>query len=71
MTPIVDRLGGGDSFIAGLIYGLLLGKENSECLEFATAGSVLKHSIPGDINMVSTQEVEKLANGDTSGRVVR
>ena len=68
---IVDRVGGGDSFGAGLIYGLLTGKSDSESLEFAVAASCLKHSIEGDYNMVSVSEVEKLATGDGTGRVQR
>lgn len=68
---IVDRVGGGDSFGAGLIYGMLQGKTRSEALDFATAASCLKHSIEGDYNMVSADEVEKLAKGDGSGRVQR
>ena len=68
---IVDRVGGGDSFGAGLIYSLLKGKSGQEAIEFATAASCLKHSIEGDFNMVSADEVEKLAGGDGSGRVQR
>lgn len=68
---IVDRVGGGDSFGAGLIYGLLTGLDNQEALEFASAASCLKHSIEGDFNMVSVEEVKKLADGDGSGRVQR
>lgn len=68
---IVDRVGGGDSFGAGLIYSLLSGKDCQSALEFAVAASCLKHSIEGDYNMVSVSEVEKLAGGDGSGRVQR
>lgn len=68
---IVDRVGGGDSFGAGLIYGLLSGKDCQAALEFAVAASCLKHSIEGDYNMVSVDEAEKLAGGDGSGRVQR
>lgn len=68
---IVDRVGGGDSFGAGLIYAALLGKSPQETLEFATAASCLKHSIEGDYNAVSVSEVEALAGGDASGRVQR
>lgn len=68
---IVDRVGGGDSFSAGLIYSLLSGKGQSEALEFAVAASALKHSVEGDFNRVSVQEVEKLAAGDGSGRIQR
>lgn len=68
---IVDRVGGGDSFGAGLIYALLSGKSTQESVEFAVAASALKHSIEGDYNRVSVSEVEKLAGGDGSGRVQR
>ncbi len=68
---IVDRIGGGDSFGAGLIYSLLSGKTSQEAIEFAVAASALKHSIGGDYNHVSVAEVEKLAGGDGSGRVQR
>lgn len=68
---IVDRVGGGDSFAAGLIYGLLTDKTYQDALEFAVAASALKHTIPGDFNMVSLDEVETLVAGDASGRVQR
>ena len=68
---IVDRVGGGDSFGAGLIYSLLIGKSSRQAIEFAVAASALKHSIEGDFNRVSVSEVEKLAGGDGSGRVQR
>jgi len=68
---IVDRVGGGDSFGAGLIYGSLKGWTSQETLEFAVAASCLKHSIEGDYNLVSVEEVMKLAGGDASGRVQR
>ena len=68
---IVDRVGGGDAFTAGLIYGLLSGFEPQRVIEFAAAASCLKHSIPGDFNLVSVQEVEQLLAGDESGRVQR
>jgi len=68
---IVDRVGGGDSFGAGLIYSLLSGKTTQQAIEFAVAASALKHSIEGDFNLVSVSEVEKLAGGDGSGRVQR
>ncbi|MBK8945985.1 MAG: sugar kinase [Ignavibacteriae bacterium] len=68
---IVDRVGGGDSFASGLIYGLLKYKNSKEALEFAVGASCLKHSIPGDFNLVSVDEVEKLIKGDGSGRVER
>lgn len=68
---IVDRVGGGDSFAAGLIYGLVTGKPVGEALEFAVAASALKHTIHGDYNLVTVDEVERLAGGDASGRVQR
>jgi len=71
ITPIVDRVGGGDSFAAGVICGLLDGKDFKEALEFGVAASALKHTIPGDVNLVSRKEVETLAGGDASGRVQR
>lgn len=71
ITDIVDRVGGGDSFAAGLIYGLIHYRNDQQALEFATAASCLKHSIPGDFNRVSTSEVESLMGGDASGRVQR
>jgi len=72
ITDIVDRVGGGDSFAAGLIYGLRAYKgDDQRALEFATAASCLKHSILGDINRVTVSEVEALMGGDGSGRVQR
>jgi 2-dehydro-3-deoxygluconokinase len=68
---IIDRVGGGDSFGAGLIYGLTSGLNNQESLEFAVAASCLKHTIEGDFNLISKSEVETLMNGDASGRVQR
>lgn len=68
---IVDRVGGGDSFGAGLIYSLINGYSTREAIEFAAAASALKHSIEGDLNRVSVDEVKKLAGGDGSGRVQR
>ncbi|MDO4868988.1 MAG: sugar kinase [Bacillota bacterium] len=68
---IVDRVGGGDSFGAGLIYGLQAQKTREEALEFAVAASCLKHTIEGDFNEVTVSEVETLAAGDGSGRVQR
>ena len=68
---IVDRVGGGDSFVAGLIYGFLNNLSDKESLEFATAASCLKHSIEGDFNLVSVDEVKNLASGNSSGRVQR
>jgi 2-dehydro-3-deoxygluconokinase len=71
ITPIVDRVGSGDSFAAGLIYGLRKLASPAEALEFATAASCLKHSIPGDFNRVSIEEVQALMKGSGSGRVQR
>ncbi len=71
ITDIVDRVGGGDAFASGLIYGLLTYADNSEALEYAVAASALKHTIDGDLNRVSVAEVDKLKGGDTSGRVQR
>ncbi|MBO5746269.1 MAG: sugar kinase [Clostridia bacterium] len=68
---IVDRVGGGDSFGAGLIYSMLEGKAPQDIIEFAVAASCLKHTIEGDYNMVSVSEVESLAGGNASGRVQR
>ncbi|MFH1969479.1 MAG: sugar kinase [Verrucomicrobiota bacterium] len=71
ITDIVDRVGGGDAFAAGLIYGLANGKSPEAALNFAVAASCLKHSIPGDFNRVTADEAEKLAGGEASGRVQR
>ncbi|MBQ9354646.1 MAG: sugar kinase [Clostridia bacterium] len=68
---IVDRVGGGDSFGAGLIYAILNGKSSKDTIEFAVAASALKHSIEGDFNRVTVKEAEKLAGGDGSVRVQR
>lgn len=71
LIHIVDRVGGGDSFGAGLIYSLLKGFDNQKAIEFAVGASCLKHTIEGDINLASVDEVEKLISGDGSGRVQR
>jgi 2-dehydro-3-deoxygluconokinase len=72
IKPIVDRVGGGDSFMGGLIYGLITYKEDLQtALNFAVAASCLKHTIFGDFNLVSVEEVLKLMGGDSSGRVSR
>lgn len=72
ITHIVDRVGGGDSFMGGLIYGLLKWPDdNQKALNFAVAASCLKHTIYGDANLVTIQEVEQLMKGDASGRVSR
>lgn len=71
INPIIDRVGGGDSFSGGLIHGLLKYQDQAKALEFAVAASALKHTIPGDFNLVSEKEVETLMGGDASGRVQR
>lgn len=71
ISPIIDRVGGGDSFSGGIIHGLLTKPTQGEALEFAVAASALKHTIPGDVNMVSAEEVEALAGGAANGRVQR
>ena len=71
IMPIIDRVGGGDSFSAGLIHGLLNLSSPQEALEFAVAASALKHTIPGDVNPVSLSEVEQLMHGSGNGRVQR
>jgi 2-dehydro-3-deoxygluconokinase len=72
ITHIVDRVGGGDSFMGGLIYGLISYPGNDKkALDFAVAASALKHTIYGDVNLVTVPEVEQLMKGDGSGRVVR
>lgn len=72
ITDIVDRVGGGDSFMGGLIYGLLTYPDDDQnALDFAVAASCLKHTIKGDANLMKVEEVEKLMGGDASGRVAR
>jgi 2-dehydro-3-deoxygluconokinase len=72
VTHIVDRVGAGDSFMAGLIYGFLTyGQDSQKALNFAVAASCLKHTVYGDYNRVTVSEVEKLMKGDASGRVTR
>jgi 2-dehydro-3-deoxygluconokinase len=72
ITHIVDRVGGGDSFMGGLIYGLIsFPKDDQKALNFAVAASCLKHTIHGDFNLVTVEEVENLMKGDGSGRVSR
>ena len=72
ITHIVDRVGGGDSFMGGLIYGLLTYTgDDQKALDFAVAASCLKHTIYGDYNLATVEEVEKLMSGDASGRVSR
>ncbi len=71
IMPIIDRVGGGDSFSGGLIHGLLTKPTQGEALEFAVAASALKHTVNGDFNLVTTAEVEALAAGNANGRVQR
>ena len=71
ISPIVDRVGGGDSFAGGTICGFVDGKNFKEALEFGVAASALKHTIPGDFNLVTRDDVDALAGGDGSGRVQR
>jgi 2-dehydro-3-deoxygluconokinase len=71
LNPIVDRIGGGDAFMAGYIYGALHDWDTDRALAFATAASALKHTIEGDFNRVSAAEVEQIARGEVSGRLLR
>lgn len=71
IDPIVDRVGAGDAFSGGLIYGQLEGMDSQACVDFAAAASCLKHSIPGDLALLSRAEIETLLAGDASGRVQR
>ena len=71
INPIIDRVGGGDSFSGGLIHGMLTYKDQAKALEFAVAASALKHTIPGDFNLVSAEVVMSLAEGNANGRVQR
>jgi 2-dehydro-3-deoxygluconokinase len=72
INPIVDRVGGGDAFMGGLIHGLITYKENFQhALDFAVAASSLKHTIKGDVNLVTVDEVEKVMNGNKSLRIIR
>ena len=71
ITPVIDRVGTGDAFAAGLIYGLLHHDSDEEALEFASAACALKHTVPGDVNLVSLENVTSLMEGDTSGAIRR
>ncbi len=71
ITHIVDRVGGGDAFMSGLIYGLLIYEEDQKALNFAVAASCLKHTVSGVFNLVTVEEVERLVSGDESGRISR
>ena len=70
ITHIIDRVGTGDAFAAGLIYGLLH-YDDEKALDFASAACALKHTVPGDVNMVSLENVQNLMEGDTSGAIRR
>lgn len=71
LTHIVDRVGSGDAFMAGLIYGMLVDMSDEEALEFATAACALKHSIEGDVNLVTADEVASLVKGENVGKLLR
>ena len=71
INPIIDRIGGGDAFMAGFIYGQLAYQDDQKALDFGVAASVLKHTIKEDANLATVEEVETLLAGDTSGRLVR
>ncbi|HTH55009.1 MAG TPA: sugar kinase [Cyclobacteriaceae bacterium] len=71
LTNIVDRVGSGDAFAAGLIYGFLHSKSDQESLEFAVAACALKHTIPGDVNRVSAEEIHELVRGENIGKLLR
>ena len=68
---LVDRIGGGDNFAAGLIHGFVSGRDLEATLKFAVAASALKQTIPGDFNRSTVADVDRLAGGDASGRVQR
>lgn len=71
LMPIVDRIGGGDAFCAGYIYGEIVYKDTQTALDFAVAASALKHTIEGDANLATVQEIETVMRGDTSGKLSR
>lgn len=71
LTHIVDRVGGGDAYMAGLIYGILTQKSDAATVDFATAASSLKHSIEGDVNLVTVEEVAALVKGENVGKLLR
>lgn len=71
ISPMVDRVGGGDAFAAGIIFAILSGKETKDVIEFAVAASALKHTIPGDANLSTVEEIEHLVKGNGIGRVQR
>ncbi len=71
ITDIIDRIGGGDAFVAGFIYGKIIYKDDTKALSFAVAASALKHTIEGDVNLSTVAEVEQVMAGDISGRIKR
>ena len=71
VTPVIDRVGSGDAFMGGLIYGLLEYSDNQKALDFAVAACCLKHTIAGDYNLVTLKEVENMAGGNSAGLVSR
>jgi 2-dehydro-3-deoxygluconokinase len=71
VNPIIDRIGGGDAFCAGLIYGQLVYGDDEKSIQCAVAASALKHSIEGDFNLATIEEIETLIKGDSSGRLSR
>lgn len=71
LNPIIDRIGGGDAFMAGYVYGALHNMTTADALAFATAASALKHTIEGDFNLATVPEIQQILNGDTSGRLLR
>jgi 2-dehydro-3-deoxygluconokinase len=71
LTHIVDRVGAGDAYMAGLIYGWLTGKTDQQTIEFSIAASALKHGMEGDVNLASVEEVETLVKGENIGRLLR
>jgi len=71
ITHVLDRVGTGDAFAAGLVYGLLHDDEDMQALDFASAACALKHTVPGDVNLVSLENVIDLMEGDTSGAIKR
>ena len=71
LAHIIDRVGTGDSFAAGLIYALITSSSDQQALDFAVAASALKHTIPGDFNLVTLDEVQRLAAGEVGGRIQR
>ena len=71
LTHIVDRVGAGDAFMAGLIYGMINKKDDQSTIEFATAAGAFKHTIEGDVNVASADEIEALVKGENIGKLLR